>query len=96
MTDQKKTLPFHITITHGEDILLDTDTDAIIASAHTEDGTEHGGTAVHLLTECNTNTLIGILAGANTAIASASDSIRNRIGDILFDRIIKDAIAKRK
>ncbi len=75
MTDQKKTLPFHITIKHGDEIITDIDTDGILAAISTENEDKQGGTAVHLLTECNTVKLIGLIQGAKRATNQAFESI---------------------
>lgn len=83
MTDQKKTLPFHITITHGDEILTDTDTDGILAAVSTTKD-ECGGTEVHLLTECNTIKLLGLLEGAKRAEKQAIGSISKGLAGVLF------------
>lgn len=75
MTDQKKTLPFHITIKHGEEVLTDIDTDGILACVATENEEQTGGTAVHLLTECNTIKLAGLIKGAENARKQAIESV---------------------
>lgn len=80
MTDQKKTLPFHITITHGDEIITDIDTDGILAAVSANNETEQGGTAVHLLTNCNIARLLGLIQGADQAKKSAIDSITKGLG----------------
>lgn len=82
MNDQKKTLPFHITIKHGEDIITDIDTDGILAAVSTESEDQTGGTAVHLLTECNTVRLLGLIEGAERAKKSAINSLTKGLGKL--------------
>lgn len=84
MTDQKKTLPFHITIKRGEEVITDTDTDGILAAVSMENESEQGGTAVHLLTECNSIKLLGLIQGADRAKKSAVSSITKGFMGKLF------------
>lgn len=86
MTDQKKkTLPFHITIKHGDKILIDIDTDGILAAVSTENEDKTGGTAVHLLTECNSIKLLGLLRGASSAIENGKESLLKGLGGGLLN-----------
>ena len=90
---KKKTKPFHITITHGEDIITDIDTNGILAAVHTENEEEHGGTAVHLLTACNPIALMGLIRGAKTASNQVIDSLTEKgLGKFALLSLLKDAI----
>ena len=88
MNDQKKIEPkgFHITITShtkGE-VVLDTETNCIIAAVSSEEGC-----ASLVMSECNTVNLIKCIIGAEKAKTEAENSVGNG-----FTRFVKELAKK--
>lgn len=92
MNDQKKTLPFHITIKHGDEVIIDIDTNGIIAAASTGKEEQDGGTATHILTECNTIRLMGLIGGITQAKTEVVKKISADLGELITLTMLKDAI----
>ena len=80
MTDQKKTdgKNFHIIISRGDEIVLDTETDCIIGAIASKNENSEDGTFVEVLSNCNTITLIATILGAKKAVNEAEKSFGDK------------------